>query len=126
MRPIPVEPPAFFHRGPSPLARLAFFGLISIALLFADTRYRYLEGIRQVAGTVLYPVQRAVEMPFEAVMWVGRYFADKARLSDENNELRRSLIAQSPLAEAVPRLREENAQLKALLDMQGRYAAAAT
>jgi rod shape-determining protein MreC len=59
-------------------------------------------------------------------MWVGRYFADKARLSDDNNELRRSLIAQAPLAEAVPRLREENAQLKALLDMQGRYAAAAT
>ena len=29
--------------GPSPLARLAFFGLLSIALLFADTRYRYLE-----------------------------------------------------------------------------------
>ena len=38
-----------------PLARLAFFGLLSIALMFADTRFRYLEGIRQVAAVALYP-----------------------------------------------------------------------
>jgi rod shape-determining protein MreC len=42
VRHISVEPPPFFHRGPSPLARLAFFGLLSLALLFADTRYHYL------------------------------------------------------------------------------------
>ena len=48
MRHIHAEPPAFFHRGPSPLARLAFFGVLSIALLFLDTRYRYLENVRRV------------------------------------------------------------------------------
>jgi rod shape-determining protein MreC len=126
MRPISVEPPAFFHRGPSPLARLAFFGLISIALLFTDTRYRYLENIRQAAGTVLYPLQRAVEMPAEAVAWVGRYFADKARLADENADLRRSLIAQSPAAHASSQMRDENARLKTLLDLHARYGNAAT
>ena len=68
MHHIPVEPPPFFHRGPSPLARLAFFGLLSLAVLFADTRYRYLENIRQVVATVLYPVQRAVLLPGEALL----------------------------------------------------------
>ena len=63
MRHVSVEPPPFFHRGPSPLARLAFFGVLSLVLLFADTRYRYLEGIRAVATVVLYPLQRAVQMP---------------------------------------------------------------
>ncbi|HSV21325.1 MAG TPA: rod shape-determining protein MreC [Casimicrobiaceae bacterium] len=126
MRPIPVEPPAFFHRGPTPLARLAFFGVLSIALLFADTRFRYLENIRQVAAAVLYPVQRAVEMPFEAVVWVGRYFADKARLADENAELRQALNEQAPAANAFPQLREENTRLRTLLDLQGRYAGNAT
>ena len=58
MRHISIEPPAFFHRGPTPLARLAFFGLISIALLFVDTRYHYLEGIRRVVAVALYPLQR--------------------------------------------------------------------
>jgi rod shape-determining protein MreC len=121
MRPIPVEPPAFFHRGPTPLTRLAFFGVLSIALLFADTRYRYLENIRQVAAAILYPVQRAVEMPVEAVVWVGRYFADKARLADENVELRQSLMEQAPNANALPQLRDENAHLRALLDLASRY-----
>ena len=46
MRPIPAEPPPFFRRGPSPLARLTFFGLASIVLLFADARFRYLEDLR--------------------------------------------------------------------------------
>jgi rod shape-determining protein MreC len=124
MRPIPVDAPAFFHRGPSPLARLAFFGLVSIVLLFADTRYRYLEGIRHVAGTVLYPLQRAIEMPSEAVMWVGRYFADKAHLADENVELRQALTAQAPISQAFPQLRDENERLKTLLDLQARYGGA--
>ena len=65
-----IDPPPFFHRGPSPLARLAFFGVVSLALLFADTRYRYLENIRQVTAVVLYPVQRAVQMPGEALAYV--------------------------------------------------------
>ena len=50
MRHIPVEPPDFFNRGPSPLLRLAFLGVLSLALMFADTRFRYLEGVRQVVA----------------------------------------------------------------------------
>jgi rod shape-determining protein MreC len=71
-------------------------------------------------------VQRAVEMPFEAVVWVGRYFADKARLADENAELRQALNEQAPSANAFPQLRDENTRLRALLDLQGRYAGNAT
>ena len=77
MHHVSADPPPFFHRGPSPLARLAFFGLLSIALMFADTRFRYLEGIRQVAAIALSPVQRAVQLPGEALSWVGAYFASK-------------------------------------------------
>ena len=67
MRHLPIEPPAFFHRGPAPIARLAFFGLISIALLFVDTRFHYLEGIRRVAAVALYPLQRAAQLPGEVL-----------------------------------------------------------
>jgi rod shape-determining protein MreC len=126
MRPLSVEPPAFFHRGPSPLARLTFFGLLSLALLFADTRYRYLDNVRDVVARVLYPVQRAVELPFEAVAFVGRYFADKARLADENATLRQALTTQAQAVNAFPAIREENERLKALLDLAGRFPAAAT
>ena len=37
MRHISVDPPPFFHRGPSPLTRLAFFGLDFAKELSPDT-----------------------------------------------------------------------------------------
>ena len=80
MHHVSADPPPFFHRGPSPLARLAFVAVVSIALMFADTRFKYLEGIRQVASVVLNPIQRAVQMPGEALAWLGGYFGSKRAL----------------------------------------------
>ena len=121
MHHVSAEPPPFFHRGPSPLARLAFFGILSIALMFADTRYRYLEGVRQVVAVALYPVQRAVLLPGEALAWAGMYFASKRALTDENGVLQKELIVQTEAALEVERLREENANLRALLQLAKGY-----
>ena len=126
MRPLPVEPPAFFHRGPSPLARLAFFGLLSIALLFADTRYRYLENVRQVAAIFIYPLQRAVQLPGEALSWVGTYFSSQRALAEDNTQLKRQLVLQSTAVQGYALLQQDNAHLKALLELRERYAASAT
>src|SRR6266700_1423403 len=122
MRHISVEPPPFFHRGPSPVARLAFFGLISLALLFADTRYRYLENLRQVVAIVLYPVQRAVQLPGDALAYIGEYFVSQRTLAGDNTALRQQLLAQAPALQSQPLLEEENAQLRSLLKMEGRLA----
>ena len=126
MRHVTVEPPPFFHRGPSPLARLAFFGLISLALLFADTRYRYLENIRQVVGVVLYPIVRAVQLPGEAMAYVGSYFSSQRRLATENAALRAQLLAQAPAAQGYPLLEQENARLRALSRVEERFHSSAT
>src|SRR6266513_4858063 len=97
MRHISIEPPPFFHRGPSPLTRLAFFALLSLALLFADTRYRYLENVRQVVAVALYPLQRAVQFPGDALAFVGTYFASQRTLAGDNAQLKRRLLADAPL-----------------------------
>jgi rod shape-determining protein MreC len=115
------DPPPFFHRGPSPLARLSFFALLSIALLFADTRFRYLEGIRVGVNAVIAPLQRAVQWPGEAAGFVAAYFASKRELAAENGELRRQLLAQGPTVQGASRMLAENAQLKSLLDASARY-----
>jgi len=125
MRPLPVEPPVFFHRGPSPLARLAFFGLISVALLFADARFRYLEGVRLVAAVVLYPIQRAVQMPGEALDYVGTYFSAQRALADENAALKRRLVEEGPAVQGYARMRQENGALKALLELREHYSESA-
>jgi rod shape-determining protein MreC len=124
MRHISVEPPDFFNRGPSPLSRLAFLGLLSLALMFADTRFRYLEGVRQVVGVVLYPLQRAVQLPGEAFAFVGDYFGSKRQLADDNARLRQELVAQAPAVQGYAQLGEETARIKALLDVQRRFAGA--
>jgi rod shape-determining protein MreC len=125
MHHVSADPPPFFHRGPSPLARLAFVAVVSIALMFADTRFKYLEGIRQGATVALYPVQRAVQMPGEALSWLGAYFASKRSLEDENANLRRELVTQTQAAQEANRLRDENVSLRALLDMGKRYGSGA-
>ena len=126
MRHVSVEPPPFFHRGPSPLTRLAFFGVLSLVLLFADTRFRYLEGIRSVAAVALYPLHRAVQIPGEAVAWIGSYFVAKQALTDENAALRQDLLARAPAAQGFAHLQDENTRLKALLAIETRYSGVAT
>ncbi|MEP7181136.1 MAG: rod shape-determining protein MreC [Betaproteobacteria bacterium] len=126
MRHQSAEPPAFFHRGPSPLARLAFFGLLSVALLFLDTRYRYLENLRHVAVATLYPLQRVAQMPGEAVAHVGSYFTSQRALTDENSALQRLLVERGVAVQAFTAAEQENARLRALLDVRARYSRAAT
>jgi rod shape-determining protein MreC len=120
-----ADPPPFFHRGPSPLARLAFFAVLSIALLVADTRFRYLEGIRHAVNTVIAPIERAVLWPAEAWQATAAYFAAKGTLAQDNEALRERLLAQAPTVQGATRLAAENARLKSLLDIRGRYAGAA-
>ncbi|MEO8847386.1 MAG: rod shape-determining protein MreC [Casimicrobiaceae bacterium] len=117
------DPPPFFHRGPSPLARLSFFALLSIALMFADTRFRYLEGIRYGVNTVIAPLQRAVQWPADASRYVASYFVSKRELSAENNALKNLLLAQGPAVQGVSLIEAENAKLKLLLGVRSHYAA---
>ncbi|HKW79672.1 MAG TPA: rod shape-determining protein MreC [Casimicrobiaceae bacterium] len=126
MRHLPVEPPPFFHRGPSPLARLAVFGLLSLALLFADSRYRYLENIRQGAATALYPLQRIVLLPGDALAYVGTYFSSQRALADDNAGLKSELLGQAPLVQGYPLVERENVRLRELLHLEARVPVAAT
>ena len=42
------SPPPFFRTGPTPLARLLIFSTLSLTLLVADARFKYLEVLRQI------------------------------------------------------------------------------
>jgi rod shape-determining protein MreC len=126
MRHLPVEPPPFFHRGPSPLTRLALFGLLSLALLFADTRYRYLENVRQTVAAALYPLQRALQFPGEAAAYVATYVASQRALAGDITALKERLLAEAPAVQAYQSLEQENARLRALLRVEARFRDAAT
>ncbi len=115
------EPPPFFRRGPSPLARLAFFSLLSLALLVADSRWSYLETMRQSIALVLTPLQAVASWPGEAMARVGNYFASQRTLQEENQSLQGQLLAQAKAVQAYEDLVRENGRLRALLQVRERY-----
>lgn len=125
MRPIPVDSPAFFNRGPSPFARLVFFGLLSFVLLFTDTRYRYLERVREGVAVALYPLQRALLAPGLAAGYFARYLASKSDLADANAALERELAVNAPAVQGYGSERRDNAQLRELLALRSQYDGAA-
>lgn len=126
MRHLSVAPPPFFHRGPSPLTRLAFFGLLSVALLFTDTRYRYLESVRHAVAAALYPLQRIVQWPGEAVTYAASYFTAQRTLADEDATLKQQLLIEAPALQGYQLLQQENARLRTLLEVAQRFQGAAT
>lgn len=116
------SPPPFFKQGPSSNARLAFFALLGIALLVIDSRTGLLNAMRQGIGTVLYPLQRTLLVPRDAVSMGTDYFSEIARLRTDNNELRRVEIANARQLLQVEQLAQENRQLRELMGARDRTA----
>src|SRR5436190_23098554 len=101
-------PPPFFKRGPSPFARFVFFSLASLALLFADARYGYLESVRVTAYSVVEPMQRVALLPGQLWDAVAAYFASQTRLAADNKQLRQQLVQQGVVVQSTQALRQEN------------------
>ena len=115
------EPPAFFHRGPSPLARLTFFTLAAIALMIADHRFHALETVRLSLSVLAHPLQQAATMPGEAVSRVAEYFASQQRLLRENQDLKAQVLEQSAAAQEARLLKAEEAHLLGMTGGKSRY-----
>ena len=113
-------PPPFFHRGPSPLARLFFFSILSFALIVADARFRYLEPLRSAVAVAIHPLQKLAEAPLSIAARVSGFFVTQARLESENERLIRENLAHSAGLQRMEALVGENAQLRSLLEAQPR------
>lgn len=115
------EPPAFFHRGPSPLARLTFFTLAAVVLMIADHRFKALEAVRLSLSVVAHPLAQLAAAPSQGLGRLAGYFSDQGRLLRENDELKAKLLEQSMAAQEARLLRAEQAQLHALARAKVRY-----
>jgi rod shape-determining protein MreC len=116
------DPPPFFHRGPSPLARLTFFTLAAIALMIADHRFHTLEAVRLSLAVLAHPVQQLATLPAQATGRIGAYFASQQRLLRENQELKAKVLEESALAQEARLLRAEEDHLLAMSPAKSRYA----
>lgn len=114
---LPSEPPRFFNRGPSPIARLTFFGVISLALMFIDSRFRTLETVRMAIATVVYPVQQAALLPAQMATRFGEFFDTREDLRVQNTKLKADLLQASLAQQSQIAARIEADRLQKLLQI---------
>ena len=109
------SPPPLFKQGASARAKMIFFSLLSVALLFADSRYHSLGVARQAVGTVLYPLQSAALAPRDMAYRINDYFASVSTLEQQNRSLLQQQIRNAETLQQSQQLLAENTQLRKLL-----------
>ena len=113
-------PPPFFRRGPSLLARLGFFAILSLILLYADARFHYMEAVRKAIAVVLYPFQELADTPGQAASRIGSFFVSQSYLQRENDRLSHENFLHAGQLQSQQALIAENQHLRQLLEMQER------
>lgn len=110
------SPPPLFKQGAPARVKATVCALIAIVLLFVDARMGLLSGVRQVAATVLYPMQMAALMPREALANMGDYFSSLSTLQKEVQALKHQELARAQLLQQAQFQMAENAYLRRLME----------
>ncbi len=118
-------PPPLFRTGPTPLARLMIFVLLSATLLITDSRFNYLFVLRQIAGVIVYPRQRLAAAPAAIGGQISDFFVTHATLRHDNQVLTGQNTALAQAAQQALALQAENTHLRGLLGMRERTPAPA-
>lgn len=112
----------FFNRGPSALARLIFFLVLSLLLLVIDARYKHLESIRSVLALPIQSLQRVAtnlsSQPGSLWQQLSNYLDSQGNLARENEQLRQQQTAYATQLLQLQVLQSENSQLRKLFDVQ--------
>jgi len=109
------SPPPLFKQGAPARVKVTVFALIALVLLFVDARMGLLSGVRQVAATVLYPLQMTAMLPREALANMGDYFSSLSTLQKEVQALKNQQLAQARLLQQAQFENAENAHLRRLM-----------
>lgn len=111
----PQQTPAFFVRGPSPIARLIFFAATSLAMMAVDARLHYLREVREGLMALTHPLQVAANAPVNLYRQTGDYLTSHHNLYIENQRLTRQALEQGVALQKLNTLEAENAHLRNLL-----------
>jgi rod shape-determining protein MreC len=120
------QAPAFFARGPSPLARLTFFTALSLALMATDSRLQYLANVRENLMTLLHPLQVIASAPLQLYQNTDEYFSTHHYLLAENARLKKQALMQGIALQRMNLLNLENANLRNMLDAKQSLAETST
>lgn len=109
-----------FRRGPDIGARLVFFAVLSLLLMFVDARFRYLESTRSALSVLVSPIQRLATLPYTLLQDAGAFFVTQSHLLEEKKALERQHGLDAVQMVQQQSLLQENQQLRNLLALQKR------
>lgn len=109
------SPPPLFRTGPTPLARLMIFAMLSMVLLIADARFNYLTTLRQITAVILYPLQRLAATPAAMGDRITDFFVTHSALRRDNQRLTEQNLELATAAQRTAALQKENTHLRGLL-----------
>ena len=112
-----------FRRGPSAEVKLVILVLIALALLFTDANWKALNPLRQAVSIAIYPFQRLVLFPRDAVFMVHDWYNAAALVKSENEALQRQRIELAQVGTLAAQMTAENAQLRRLMGVFDRVVA---
>jgi len=110
--------PPLFNQGPSALSKLIFFSALALFLMVADARFNIVQPLRLAIGTVLYPVQWLALKPVQLVAGGEQYLQDLQTAQAHEASARKALALQSERASQADTLAQDNARLRALLELR--------
>lgn len=102
------------------IARLMFYGLLSIVLMTLDYRGGYVDSLRSLAWRAMEPVLLAVEAPFDLGQRLGEEMQERHELMARIEELERRDREQAAELVLLEELRDDNRELRALLEASRR------
>lgn len=106
-----------FRRSVPAEVKLVLLSLLCVLMLAIDANSALLNPLRQGLNIVLYPFQRVVMLPRDAVTVVQDYTNAARMLQQESDELRRQRIELSQVVTNAAQLLTENEQLRRLLSV---------
>lgn len=113
-------PPPFFKQGPSAFTRLMFYSALAVLLMVADVRWKVTQPLRAVVATVFQPVQDAALAPSRWWGGITHYFSGLDAALASESAAQRLVTAQAERIMRSDQLEQENAQLRALLELRPR------
>ena len=98
--------------------RLIVYLALAVVLMVLDQRNGWLWRLRSAASTVVEPVYRLAGLPAEGARTLSVAFADRQRLTSDNQRLREDLLLANAKLNRMAAVAVQNQHLKQLLDTQ--------
>ena len=110
--------PDLFSRGPSALARLAFYCVLAVACIVVDYRFHQLDAFRKAVSIVIYPMQEIASIPGWLISSAEEALNSQHNLQAENETLRQRLLQQAGRVQQSRALQSQMDTLSQLLNLR--------